>query len=246
MQVRHCRARAVRVVSAAAATVAFLPTSFALAAGAPALGGRLLRQGLRGSDVRTLQSDLSKVGYKTGADGIFGPQTARSVRSFERHYHLQVDGIAGPAVVHELKSVLARSARRAVRVSSAAPGARTLQEGMTGTDVSALQQDLTNAGYPTSVDGDFGPATRASVLAFQQANGLAATGVFTAAELPMLQKAAASSATAGVATINSDGSATPPPGTPAQVAEVFAGANQIIDKPYVYGGGHRALGRSRL
>ena len=40
------------------------------------------------------------------------------------------------------------------------------------------------------------------------------------------------------ATINSDGSATPPAGAPPQVVAVIEAANEIKDAPYVWGGGH--------
>src|SRR6201999_1245296 len=105
--------------SAAVPTIAVLPTSLALAAGAQGLGSRTLRVGMRGGDVRTLQSDLTKAGYKTGADGIFGPQTVRNVKSFERHYHLKVDGVAGAGVVRELKAVLANPASTPVKAPAA-------------------------------------------------------------------------------------------------------------------------------
>jgi peptidoglycan hydrolase-like protein with peptidoglycan-binding domain len=234
-------------VGAAVVTLAVLPTPVALATGPQVLGSRTLHLGMRGSDVRTLQTDLTKAGYKSGADGVFGPQTARSVKSFEGHYRLKVDGVAGPGVVRELKAVLAKPstppkpATAPVKAVATSLGSRTLQEGMTGSDVSALQQDLTGGGYPTSADDDFGPATKASVIAFQQANNLIANGVFTAAELPVLLKAlaAAASAPTGTASINSDGTATAPAGAPAQVVQLIASANQIIAKPYVYGGGHQ-------
>ncbi len=40
------------------------------------------------------------------------------------------------------------------------------------------------------------------------------------------------------AQINADGTATAPADAPLAVKEVIAAANQIIDKPYIYGGGH--------
>ncbi|MBV9604717.1 MAG: peptidoglycan-binding protein, partial [Solirubrobacterales bacterium] len=45
-------------------------------------------------------------------------------------------------------------------------GRRVLRQGLRGADVTILQGYLTLAGFPTSVDGDFGPQTAASVAAF--------------------------------------------------------------------------------
>lgn len=46
-----------------------------------------------------------------------------------------------------------------------------------GPDVKALQQKLNQFGAGLEADGDFGPATRAAVVAFQAGRGLPATGV---------------------------------------------------------------------
>jgi cell wall-associated NlpC family hydrolase len=43
----------------------------------------------------------------------------------------------------------------------------------------------------------------------------------------------------GKATLNSDGSATAPSNAPMEVQLAIAAANQIKDKPYIWGGGHR-------
>jgi cell wall-associated NlpC family hydrolase len=48
-----------------------------------------------------------------------------------------------------------------------------------------------------------------------------------------------SSGPVGKATLNSDGSATPPSNAPMEVQLAIAAANQIKDKPYIWGGGHR-------
>ena len=62
---------------------------------------------MSGSDVRTLQADLTKAGFKTPAVGMFGPTTARNVKSFERRYHLAVNGVVTSAFVRKLQLVIA-------------------------------------------------------------------------------------------------------------------------------------------
>jgi peptidoglycan hydrolase-like protein with peptidoglycan-binding domain len=48
---------------------------------------------------------------------------------------------------------------------------------MQGDDVRALQQALTNAGVPVTLDGTFGTSTDAAVRRFQQQKGLTVDGV---------------------------------------------------------------------
>ena len=55
---------------------------------------------------------------------------------------------------------------------------RVLREGIKGADVSALQERLGERGFPPGpIDGDFGPATTAAVLAFQRSERLLADGI---------------------------------------------------------------------
>jgi len=72
------------------------------------LGARALYHALPepfvGEDVRALQERLLEMGYDVGrADGIFGPNTARSVAQFQREVGLQPDGACGPQTMHALK-----------------------------------------------------------------------------------------------------------------------------------------------
>lgn len=61
---------------------------------------------------------------------------------------------------------------------AAAPAAGPLlKRGAKGGDVRRLQERLNAAGVAVAVDGDFGPATAAAVVAFQKARGLGADGV---------------------------------------------------------------------
>jgi peptidoglycan L-alanyl-D-glutamate endopeptidase CwlK len=53
-----------------------------------------------------------------------------------------------------------------------------LREGVTGPEVTALQQRLKELGFnPGRIDGGFGPGTEAAVIAFQRSEGLLADGV---------------------------------------------------------------------
>lgn len=60
---------------------------------------------------------------------------------------------------------------------AASPAAGMLKMGASGAKVRELQQLLLRAGQAVNVDGDYGPSTKAAVLAFQKANKLAADGV---------------------------------------------------------------------
>jgi peptidoglycan hydrolase-like protein with peptidoglycan-binding domain len=124
-------------------------------------------------------------------------------------------------------------------------GSRTLRRGMMGTDVEDLQNYLTLAGYPTSVDGDYGPRTASSMMKFQRASHMLITGVAVHGEEITLQhdvaKAVPTTASAGQATLNTDGTATAPADAPGAVQNAVAAANSIIDDPYIYGGGHASF-----
>ncbi|MDQ6816679.1 MAG: peptidoglycan-binding protein [Actinomycetota bacterium] len=120
-------------------------------------------------------------------------------------------------------------------------GDRVLRPGMTGHDVRVLQDYLTIVGFPTTIDGDFGSQTGQAVKAFQLAHQLRPTGIVGIRVEKVLRAAVAAIQAVppvGKARINSDGTATAPAAAPAIVKTVVAAANRIIDKPYIYGGGH--------
>jgi peptidoglycan hydrolase-like protein with peptidoglycan-binding domain len=60
------------------------------------------------------------------------------------------------------------------------------QEGSTGEDVKTVQYLVTAHGHPTGVDGQFGPATKAAVQAFQSSRGLSADGIVGQQTWPQL------------------------------------------------------------
>ncbi len=122
-------------------------------------------------------------------------------------------------------------------------GERTLHNGMKGHDVRVLQSYLTLDGYPTAIDGQYGPTTLQNVMKFESANNLTPNGVMTYAQTLILRQdvskaVTASGAPGGQATLNADGTVTAPAGAPQVVQQVIAAANSIINTPYIYGGGH--------
>ena len=59
---------------------------------------RMLRRGMQGADVKTLQAALIAYGYScgaAGADGDFGGGTEAALKKFQTKYGLGADGIAG-------------------------------------------------------------------------------------------------------------------------------------------------------
>src|SRR5690349_4005918 len=121
-------------------------------------------------------------------------------------------------------------------------GRRLLRQGLQGADVTVLQGYLTIAGFPTSVDGDFGPQTASSVAAFKQAHNITPANGVAGPSFVQALRTAINSYTSDVPTsavaINPDGTATAPADAPAAVQAMVTAANQIIDTSYCVGGGH--------
>lgn len=84
-----------------------MPALAATANAAQRLGSRTLRQGMRGADVRALQTDLAELGFTTTTSGVFDAKTTAAVKSFERAYGLKANGIVNSSFVTQLDHVLA-------------------------------------------------------------------------------------------------------------------------------------------
>lgn len=118
---------------------------------------------------------------------------------------------------------------------------RTLKQGASGSDVRALQRYLDAAGHDTSADGQFGPATRRSMMAFESAERRTVNGRASRGEQRMVQARAgttASEPSGETAYLGSDGLAVAPASAPEEVKAIIEAGNAIATKPYKYGGGH--------
>ncbi len=71
---------------------------------------RILKFGLKGSDVTKLQTELKKKGYdlgkfgknKDGIDGDFGNTTKEAVKKYQKASNIKIDGVVGRDTAHKL------------------------------------------------------------------------------------------------------------------------------------------------
>ncbi len=90
------------VAIAFSAICIFAPDGFAFAA--------VIKQGSKGTTVKTIQTKLKNWGYYTdGIDGIFGAKTTTAVKYFQRVNGLTADGIVGKATAAKLGITLSSS-----------------------------------------------------------------------------------------------------------------------------------------
>ena len=159
--------------------------------------GYPLRRGTSGPSVVVIQSELNRISQNYPAipkiptvDGIFGSRTEAAVRKFQEVFNLNVDGIVGPATWYALiRLYTAVTALGELRSQGQQFYANSwaltnpLRQGETGVRVEHLQYMLSVLSAfipeipPLPIDGIFGSATRASVLAAQRRFGLPETGV---------------------------------------------------------------------
>lgn len=163
--------------------------------------GTPIRQGSTGPYVVIIQTSLNRISQNYPAipkipavDGIFGPRTEASVRAFQRIFDLTPDGVVGPSTWYALVrlytavtslSELRSQGQQFYSISWAPPN--SLQTGDSGDKVRLLQYMLSVLSTyipeipPLNIDGIYGPATRAAVLAAQRRFRLPETGVVDAA-----------------------------------------------------------------
>lgn len=147
----------------------------------PGYPGFVLQQGSVGESVRTLQNAINQLASrypsipKVTVDGIFGPATKEAVLAAQRALGLIVDGLVGPSTWNAVVNGANASA-------PAYPG-YVLQQGSSGESVRTMQTYINKLSGRVSsvprvtVDGVFGSATKAAVLAAQRALGLTADGL---------------------------------------------------------------------
>ena len=163
--------------------------------------GTPLRRGSTGPSVVVLQVSLNRISQNYPAipkipavDGVFGSRTEAAVIKFQEIFGLTPDGIVGPATWYEIVrlytgvnslSELRSQGQQFYAINWSPPNG--LEVGDTGEKVRLLQYMLaTLSSYissipPVEIDGVYGQATRAAVLAAQRRFFLPETGTVGAA-----------------------------------------------------------------
>ena len=158
--------------------------------------GTPLRVGSQGPNVVVLQVSLNRIAQNYPAipkipevDGIFGSRTEASVRALQQIFGLTPDGIVGPATWYEIVrlytgvnnlSELRSQGQRYYTINWSQPN--SLNVGDSGEKVQHLQYMLSVlSSYipeipPINIDGIYGQATRAAIIAAQRRFGLPETG----------------------------------------------------------------------
>lgn len=131
-----------------------------------------LQKGNRGANVVNLQDVLKVAGYfpvNVRSTGYYGSITKNAVKKFQKAKGLAVDGIAGSKTM---------AAVSATNLSKPLAGSKILRRGSRGSEVTALQRELTELGfYEGPVTGYYGKLTTAAVQRFQRAKKLNADGI---------------------------------------------------------------------
>lgn len=162
--------------------------------------GTPLRRGSSGPDVVTIQVALNRIAQNYPAipkiptiDGIFGPRTEATVRKFQDVFDLAADGIIGPATWYAIVRLYTAVTSLAELQSQGQKyysinwnPTQALRPGSTGEKVQLLQYMLSVLSNfipeipPVTIDGIYGNATRAAVLASQRRFRLPETGIVDA------------------------------------------------------------------
>ena len=125
--------------------------------------------------VRDLQTRLMELGYLDSDEPgtLYNEATKAAVAMFQRTLGAETDGVASADVQTSLFSDLAVTYEA--------------QNGDSGSDVYAMQSQLSELGYYTGkINGYYGVATEEAVNAFQKKNGLVEDGVFNSEDRDIL------------------------------------------------------------
>jgi len=137
-----------------------------------------LQKGDQGTEVTALQEGMKAVGaYDGPVTGYYGELTQAAVIEFQQGKRLTPDGIAGVKTLATLQKLQAPTdTTTSIEIDTSSPN--LLKRGSTGKSVTQLQHALRALGfYYGPITGYYGSSTEASVVKFQQTQGLQVDGI---------------------------------------------------------------------
>ena len=156
----------------------------------------LVKEGDRGPEVSAIQQRLKELGFfKANVTGYFGSMTKEALIQFQQTKGLTPDGLVGTSTQASLgeqsksRANLTRESSNPALQPIKDSSVRILKLGDRGSRVSALQESLIVAGFPSGAKGIFDEVTQDAVRQFQEAKGLTADGIVgpqTMAALPAI------------------------------------------------------------
>ncbi len=158
--------------------------------------GRTLGFGDIGNSVQQIQLRLNRISKNYSGipkiplvNGIYDEATEEAVRTFQRAFNLEEDGLVGKSTWYSIQRIYSAVKRLNDLASEGITLQETtnlfnsfLSEGDSGSEVFELQYllalvaEYNNEIPQVSVDGDFGAGTRQALEAFQRVYGLNVTG----------------------------------------------------------------------
>lgn len=155
----------------------------------------VLKKGMSGAAVKTLQTDLKKLGFfSSSPTGYYGDLTVASVKKFQKKYNIPATGVVATLTYGKLDALLKPATKKTTTPAKSAtskPAINTstkasnkpkepdgLKMGDTSSQVLKLQNDLTSLGYmKVSPTGNFGSITENAVYQLQKYYKLAPSGI---------------------------------------------------------------------
>lgn len=171
--------------------------------------GTPLRLGMAGNDVRTLQLQLNRINKNFPsvtsvgkADGVFGPETEKSVKAFQKTFNIAQDGVVGKVTWYKIKEIynavkqLSELSSEGIKLEDVTPPYPVggVSKGDYGIAVQVVQYYISVIGYfndavpVIAVDGAYGNVTENAVKQFQQQYGLEVNGVVDAPTWSKMQE----------------------------------------------------------
>ncbi|NLK87949.1 MAG: hypothetical protein GX279_10725 [Clostridiaceae bacterium] len=177
------RKRTIRLISI---SITLVLTFLIASSGTFAASKPVLRKGMSGSAVKTLQLNLKKLGFFTAsATGYFGDITVAAVKKFQRKYKIPATGVVATLTHSKLDSLLKPKPKPVPQK----PKPNGLQVGNSGDLVTQLQSDLAVLGYmKVEPTGEFGPLTENALMQFQKKYGIEQHGVADTVTLEMIRR----------------------------------------------------------